>query len=167
MAKTRAVRVANGDVLILVGTTKGMFVYRSDAKRKSWEAGGPFLQGREVFALAFDGRAGRKRIHAAESSMHWGSVLRHSDDFGKSWSEAPEANVKFPEDTKTALKQIWQIRPGIESEANRMFCGVEPAALFESIDAGKSWSLVRGLWNHPHRPHAVNRLFRTENGCRF
>jgi photosystem II stability/assembly factor-like uncharacterized protein len=33
-----------------------------------------------------------------------------------------------------------------------MYCGVEPAALFESHDAGETWSLVRGLFNHPHRP---------------
>jgi photosystem II stability/assembly factor-like uncharacterized protein len=28
---------------------------------------------------------------------------------------------------------------------------VEPAALFESRDEGTTWSLVRGLWDHPHR----------------
>jgi photosystem II stability/assembly factor-like uncharacterized protein len=28
---------------------------------------------------------------------------------------------------------------------------VEPAALFESKDAGASWSLVKTLWDHPHR----------------
>jgi photosystem II stability/assembly factor-like uncharacterized protein len=33
-----------------------------------------------------------------------------------------------------------------------MYCGVEPAALFESNDAGESWSLVQGLFDHPHRP---------------
>jgi photosystem II stability/assembly factor-like uncharacterized protein len=33
-----------------------------------------------------------------------------------------------------------------------MYCGVEPAALFESRDAGQSWSLVRGLFDHPDRP---------------
>jgi photosystem II stability/assembly factor-like uncharacterized protein len=29
---------------------------------------------------------------------------------------------------------------------------VEPAALFETRDAGETWSLVRGLFDHPHRP---------------
>jgi photosystem II stability/assembly factor-like uncharacterized protein len=29
---------------------------------------------------------------------------------------------------------------------------VEPAALFESRNGGETWSIVRGLWNHPHRP---------------
>ena len=32
-----------------------------------------------------------------------------------------------------------------------LYCGVEPAALFESRDAGETWSLVRGLFDHPHR----------------
>jgi hypothetical protein len=33
-----------------------------------------------------------------------------------------------------------------------MYCGVEPAALYESRDDGETWSLVRGLFDHPHRP---------------
>src|SRR2546430_12356443 len=32
-----------------------------------------------------------------------------------------------------------------------LYCGVEPAALFESRDAGETWSLVHGLFDHPHR----------------
>ena len=32
-----------------------------------------------------------------------------------------------------------------------MFCGVEPACLFESSDAGQSWSPVEGMLKHPHR----------------
>jgi photosystem II stability/assembly factor-like uncharacterized protein len=32
-----------------------------------------------------------------------------------------------------------------------MYCGVEPAALFESRDSGETWALVRGLFDHPHR----------------
>ena len=32
-----------------------------------------------------------------------------------------------------------------------MYCGVEPAALFKSTDAGETWSLVKGLYDHPHR----------------
>jgi photosystem II stability/assembly factor-like uncharacterized protein len=36
-----------------------------------------------------------------------------------------------------------------------LYCGVEPAALFETRDAGETWSLVRGLFDHPHRPRWV------------
>ncbi len=33
----------------------------------------------------------------------------------------------------------------------RSYCGVEPAAIFISRDAGETWTLNDGLWNHPHR----------------
>jgi photosystem II stability/assembly factor-like uncharacterized protein len=84
--------------------------------------------------------------------MHWGGVLQSSDDFGKTWTNPEEANVKFPETTGAALKQIWQIAPGRNGEPDTLYCGVEPAALFASRDAGTTWKLVEGLWNHPQRP---------------
>jgi hypothetical protein len=36
-----------------------------------------------------------------------------------------------------------------------LYCGVEPAALFVSRDAGETWSLNEGLWNHPQRERWV------------
>jgi hypothetical protein len=50
------------------------------------------------------------------------------------------------------LKNIWQITLGRPDEPNVLYCGVEPAALFETRDAGETWSLVRGLFDHPQRP---------------
>jgi photosystem II stability/assembly factor-like uncharacterized protein len=84
--------------------------------------------------------------------MHWGGLLRSSDDFGKTWTNPEEANVKFPESAGAALKQIWQIVPGRDGEQDTLYCGVEPAAVFVSRDAGTTWSLNEGLWNHPQRP---------------
>jgi len=101
--------------------------------------------------MAYDDRAGRHRLWAAPHSMHWGGLLRSSDDFGKTWTNPDEGNVKFPEGTGEALKQIWQIVPGRDEEPDTLYCGVEPAALFVSRDAGQSWSLTEGLWNHPQR----------------
>jgi photosystem II stability/assembly factor-like uncharacterized protein len=77
--------------------------------------------------------------------------LSSSDDFGKTWSNPEQYNIKFPEDSEVSLKQIWQIAPGHPSEPDTLYCGVEPAALFKSTDGGESWSLVRGLFDHPHR----------------
>lgn len=152
MPETRNVTPKNGDVLLLVGTLKGAFILRSNKKREKWEMGGPYFPGSAVYAMAYDGRAGRTRIWAGPHSMHWGGLLRSSDDFGATWTNPEEANVKFPEKTGAALKQIWQIVPGRESEPDALYCGVEPAALFSSRDAGKTWSLNEGLWNHPQRP---------------
>ena len=50
-----------------------------------------------------------------------------------------------------SLKQIWQLVPGAPDQPDTLYCGVEPAALFRSDDAGETWSLVRGLHDHPHR----------------
>lgn len=152
MPVTRHVTPRNGDVLLLVGTMKGAFILRSNKKREKWDMGGPYFPGSAVYAMAYDGRGGRHRIWAGPQSMHWGALLRSSDDFGESWTDPEVANVKFPEGAEAALKNIWQITPGRETERNTLYCGVEPAALFKSTDSGKSWALVEGLWNHPQRP---------------
>ena len=140
----------DGDVLLLVGTMKGLFLLSSDRGRRTFATSGPHFPGHSVYAAAFDSRAGRHRIWAAPSSMHWGAELGWSDDFGRSWTRPEAPRVRFPEGTAT-LKNIWQISPGLPGEPDVLYCGVEPSALFESRDAGESWSLNEGLWNHPHR----------------
>jgi serine/threonine protein kinase len=143
--------VRKGDFLLLVGTTKGAFILRSNANRSRWEVGGPYFHGHSVFALAYDGRGGQRRIWVSTQS-YWGTLLRSSDDFGKSWTNPQQAPIRFPSDTGLSLKNIWQVTPGRPEEPNVLYCGVEPAALFETRDAGQTWSLVRGLFDHPHRP---------------
>lgn len=144
----------DGDVLLLVGTMKGAFLLRARAERSNWEPTGPYFHGQAIYSMAYDARAGRRRLWASTCSF-WGTFLRSSDDFGKTWTNPQEANVKFPQDCGMSLRNIWQICLGRESEPDTMYCGVEPAALFESHDAGETWSLVRGLFDHPHRPRWV------------
>jgi hypothetical protein len=163
------VNAQSGDVLILAGTMKGAFVMRSDKQRKEWEVGGPYFPGRAIYAMLYDDRNGRSRLWAAVNSSYWGSYLSSSDDFGKTWTEPEAYGIKFPQnevapaatmqdanpegkaDGDVALKQIWQIALGHPGEDDTLYAGVEPAALFKSTDAGASWSLVEGLFNHPHR----------------
>lgn len=152
MPAARHISPSRGDTLVLVGTMKGAFFFRLDTERRPRDSGGPYFPGSAVYALAYDGRAGRQRIWAAPNHMHFGAVLRSSDDFGHTWTEPVAANVTFPETAGATLKQIWQIVPGRDNEADTLYSGVEPAALFVSRNAGDTWSLVEGLWNHPHRP---------------
>jgi photosystem II stability/assembly factor-like uncharacterized protein len=84
--------------------------------------------------------------------MHWGPTLRISDDLGATWSSPERQAVRFPEDSGRALAQIWQIAAGRASEPNVLYCGVEPAALFESRDGGETWQPNKGLLNHEHQP---------------
>ncbi len=144
-------RVRSGDFLLLIGTTKGAFVLRSNAQRTRWEVGGPYFHGHAVYAMAYDDRAAQHRIWASTAS-YWGTMLRSSDDFGKSWTNPTEATLRFPADTGLSLKNIWQILPGRPNEPDVLYCGVEPAALFETRDGGETWTIVRGLFDHPHRP---------------
>ena len=144
------VQVRKGDFLLLVGTTKGAFLLQSNAHRKRWKIGGPYFHGQAVYSMAYDHRAGQHRVWASTQGI-WGTVLRSTDDFGKSWTNPQEAAIKFPNDSGVSLKNIWQITLGRPDEPDLLYCGVEPAALFESRDGGETWSLVQGLFNHPHR----------------
>lgn len=146
--------VKNGDVLVLAGTNKGLFIFRSSRERSRWQMAGPYFPGRAIYAAVYDNRQDRHRIWAS-TSQFWGSYLQSTDDFGRSWTNPLEANVKFPQDSGASLKNIWQICFGCSEEPDVMYCGVEPAALFKSSDSGESWSLVQGLFDHPHRPRWV------------
>ena len=152
MASNGSSAPSDGDVVLLVGTMKGAFLVWSDAGRREWRIDGPHFRGESVYAMAMDQRGGRRRMLAATRSMFWGALIRASDDFGATWSEPDRQNIRFAEGSGDALVNVWQIRPGRESEPDVLYCGVEPAALFESRDAGESWSPVEGLLNHEHRP---------------
>jgi serine/threonine protein kinase len=147
----RHASVRRGDFLLLVGTTKGAFILRSNTKRARWEVGGPYFHGHAVYSMAYDNRKGQHRIWASTQS-YWGTLLRSSDDFGKSWTNPQEAPIRFPPETGVSLKNIWQVVLGPDDEPDVLYCGVEPAALFQTTDGGETWSLMRGLFDHPHRP---------------
>ena len=172
MPNPNHVNAKSGDVLILAGTMKGAFILRSDKERKDWEVGGPYFPGRAIYAMLYDDRNGRNRLWTAVNSSYWGSYLSSSDDFGKTWTEPEAYGIKFPQkdgapaappmqdanpeaggaaDGDVSLKQIWQIALGHPGEDDTLYAGVEPAALFKSTDAGATWSLVQGLFDHPHR----------------
>ena len=141
----------SGERLVMVGTSKGAFLFR-DGGRQSFTSSGPQLAGCSVPSMAFDGRNGRCRVLAGANNFFFGNAVPRSDDLGATWSEPVEGgNLKFPEGTDTALTQIWQLRPATDAEPDVVYAGVEPAALFRSEDAGRTFSLVPGLWEHPHR----------------
>jgi hypothetical protein len=64
MPVTRQFSVKDDDVLLLVGTMKGAFLFRSNRSRARWEMGGPHFPGTVAYSLAFDDRAGRHRLWA-------------------------------------------------------------------------------------------------------
>ena len=140
------------DLAILIGTTKGLFVGRTDEGREKLALDGPHLTGHEVYAATLDQRGGRRRLLAGTLSMHWGPGVAWSDDLGQTWIDPPEANVAFPDDTGASLERVWQLVPAGPDQPDVVWAGAEPASLWRSDDGGESFELVRGLWDHPHRP---------------
>ncbi len=126
---------------IFFGTLKGLF--RATLINGKWKIDPPQFAGQAVYSIAKHG----KRLWAAPFTEWTGTQLSYSDDGGDSWA-AISTPLSFPEDTETALEKVWQIT----SDSNgKLFCGVQPAALFTSDDNGETWELCHGLWNHPHR----------------
>lgn len=141
-----------GDVVVLVGTAKGMFTLCSGADRRRWELTGPWFKGEEIYAATLDCRSGRTRLLAGATSSHWGPSVYRSDDLGASWMEPEPQTLAFPDGAGAAVARIWQLQPAGEAQPEVVYAGVEPAALFRSDDGGESFRLDEGLWDHPHRP---------------
>jgi photosystem II stability/assembly factor-like uncharacterized protein len=137
--------------LLAVGTKKGLFLGTSP-DRVSWSWTDPLLGMQSVAAVAIDKRQTPVRLLAGAHSEHWGPVVVRSDDLGASWDELETGAVRFPSDLGASVEQVWQLQPGPTDRPGEVWAGVEPAALFRSEDAGETFSLVRGLWDHPHRP---------------
>lgn len=140
---------SSGDLLLLAGTMKGLWVFRADSSREKFEVSGPHFPGREVYSAAYDPRT--HRILAGVSSLHFGAVVCKSDDFGAKWEEPAEGNVKFPEGADWSTKRVWKIEPAGASQPEVVYAGVQPASLFRSADGGLTFQIVRGLYDHPHR----------------
>ncbi len=137
---------------LMIGTSKGLFLARSDDDRRSWHVSEPIFPMTGIYAVAIDKRGERPRLFAGMTSSHYGPGMATSDDGGQSWHEPERAPIAFPADTEASLQRVWAIAPGPADQPRRVYAGVEPSALFQSDDGGQSFELVRGLWDHPHRP---------------
>lgn len=138
--------------LLAIGTRKGLWLARSDDDRRTWQVDGPHLLAQEVAAVCVDTRRDQPRVLAGTMYGHWGPSVMWSDDLGGDWQEADHGAIRFPEDAGAALERVWQLRPDTAERDGVVWAGCEPHSLWRSTDGGSSFELVRGLWDHPHRP---------------
>ena len=139
-------------VMLLIATRKGLLTARSTDGRRSWTVDGMHFGNLEVYSVAADTRRDPPRILAGVGTGHWGPLLAYSDDLGASWTEPESPPIGFPAGSDAAVVRVWQLQPATDLEPDVVYAGVEPHALFRSEDGGRSFSLVEGLWRHPHRP---------------
>jgi photosystem II stability/assembly factor-like uncharacterized protein len=138
--------------LLAIGTRKGVWLARSEDDRRTWTVDGPHLLAQEVAAVSVDVRRSPPRVLAGIQYGHWGPTVMWSDDLGATWDENEQGAIRFPEDTGAALARVWQLRPDSADRPDVVWAGCEPHSLWRSTDGGRSFELVRGLHDHPHRP---------------
>ncbi len=149
-------------ITLLVGTTKGAFLVRSDAQRGGWQVEGPFCDGWPINHLVGDAKTGR--IWAGGGGDFSGAGVWRSDDAGKTWQvcrltkgamddwAAGDADfakmvgwtpepLPFGED----FKQVWSLHYA----HGKLYAGTKPAQLLVSEDGGASWQRVQSLNDHP------------------
>jgi hypothetical protein len=141
----------SGDLLLMVGTAKGAFIFLTDRGREKFRMTGPHFPGQSVWSAAFIGN-GVGRILVGNKSEHWGAMVSRSDDFGATWTEPAEGNIKFPGGTGLSLNSIWTLEGATALGSDVVLAGVDPAALFRSDDRGETFRLNEALFNHPDRP---------------
>jgi hypothetical protein len=136
--------------VLLVGTTKGLFLFRADHQRRDWRMEGPYLGGQEIYSVLGDSRQ-KPRIYVGVSNDGKGPTIQVSDDFGANWRPIA-APPRYPEGSNFQLSRIWQLVAGPTTTPAVLYAGVEEAGLFVSHDQGEHWSELSGLTQHPTRP---------------
>ncbi|MCC6304715.1 MAG: exo-alpha-sialidase [Rhodobacteraceae bacterium] len=150
-------------LILLVGTTKGLFLIADDGRGGGWTVSGPHCGGWPINHAIGD--SGDGRLWAAGGGELPGAGIWRSADGGASWTLAKLANGKFdeylaadpafaasigmqpdpPAPFTGSLDAIWSLaRAG-----DRILAGARPAALFASDDGGASWERLPGLTDHP------------------
>jgi photosystem II stability/assembly factor-like uncharacterized protein len=139
---------------LFVATRKGLFELRRTQSR--WSVAHCSFVGDSVSLMSKAQADGT--LYASLYLGHFGVKLRASSDGGRKWEELPSpAFPKMPEGHQETLpdgkpwpwrvEQIW----ALEMVGGTLWCGTIGGGLFRSRDKGRSWELVRGLWDHPQR----------------
>ncbi|MBC6406599.1 MAG: exo-alpha-sialidase [Rhodobacteraceae bacterium] len=153
-----------GKVMLLLGTTKGVFLASSDARRCDWAIRGPLCDGWNISHVIGDSASGR--LWAGGGGEWFGAGVWLSQDWGETWQKirlsrgtadewaARDANfarlIGWQEEAlpfDNEFSQVWVL--GFAH--GTLYAGTKPARLLASSDGGLSWRDVPGLSAHPSK----------------
>jgi photosystem II stability/assembly factor-like uncharacterized protein len=147
-------------VRVLVGTRKGAFVLTSDAKRTDWKVDGPHFGGWEMYHVT-GSPADPDRLYASQSTGWFGQMIQRSNDGGQTWNpvgnefryEGVPGTHQWYDGTPHPWEfaRVWHLEPS-STDPDKVYAGVEDAALFASEDGGGSWQELPGLREHGSGP---------------
>ncbi|WP_026380128.1 WD40/YVTN/BNR-like repeat-containing protein [Afifella pfennigii] len=137
-------------IVLLIGTTKGVFILTSDAARRDFALKGPFCEAWPINHVVGDAASGT--IYAGGGHAWVGLDGWKSADLGQSWTRSGDGlafdDGEGEREDEEAIQSVWSLCPANGS----LYAGVKPAGLFRSADDGESWQHVTGLRAHPTRP---------------
>jgi len=134
-----------------IGTRKGLFALRGNARRRGWKLVGPQFLGHIIHHVVEDPRDPKVVLVAAKTG-HLGPTVFRSSNRGRTWKEArqPPAFRKVAEgETPKAVDAVFWLTPGHAGERGTWYAGTSPAGLFRTEDAGDTWQPVVGFNDHP------------------
>ncbi len=147
-------------VRVLVGTRKGAFILESDGKRQDWKINGPHFAGWEMYHIK-GSPADPNRLYASQSSGWHGQVVQRSNDGGKTWEpvgnkfvyEGVPGTHQWYDGTAHPweFKRVWHLEPSLK-DPDKVYAGIEDAAIFQTTDGGMNWSELPGLRGHGSGP---------------
>ncbi len=120
-------------VMVFAGTTEGLFVFESDAKRMKWKRRGPYLKGLSVNHFAWDPKA--KTVYAATFS----EGVFASKTLGRTWT---------PLNDGLPIRKVWAVAVNLK-DSDDLWAGTHFSYLFHSTDRGRTWTLHTGYLSAP------------------
>ncbi len=133
---------------LLVGTQRG--IVRLQRSGETWQRSGVMLSDLHISAILIDPVNNLIVAGAYEGSLHI------SRDGGESWEQADNGLTQHDVYSLAARK--------LDDGSVVLYCGTEPAHLFESRDLGRSWQELPGFlsagstehWTFPAPPHIAH-----------
>ncbi|MEJ7568904.1 MAG: hypothetical protein WKF41_11635 [Gaiellaceae bacterium] len=133
------------DVLLLVGTRKGLFLIHGGGNE--WRLEEPLLPGWQINHAVLDPRDGT--LYACTNSWVYGGTVHRSTDLGQTWERSEELGL--PESSGLKLASTWHLEPGHDSQPETLWLGGEPGVLLRSDDSGATWTANEALLGHETR----------------